>query len=90
MKNNEVTINDNVYNVNTAIGDAKNHMYLFYRNLVGGKAKMTLYSCKIYDDGVLVRDFIPCSRKSDGLIGLYDTVTKEFYTNAGTGEFIGG
>ena len=32
--------------------------------------------------------FIPCVRKSDSKPGMYDTVSKTFYTNAGTGEFI--
>lgn len=46
-----------------------------------------IYSCKIYDNGTLVRDFVPCYRKSDNVIGLYDKVNKVFYTNAGTGTF---
>ena len=49
------------------------------------KPKLTIYSWKFYQDDVLVRDFIPCYRKSDGEIGMYDLVTKTFYTNAGTG-----
>ena len=32
-------------------------------------------------------DLIPCIRKSDSKPGMYDTVSKTFYTNAGTGEF---
>ena len=47
-----------------------------------------LYSCKIYDNGELIRDFVPCCRKSDGEVGLYDMVTKAFFGNAGTGEFV--
>lgn len=35
----------------------------------------------------LVCDLIPCYRKSDGEIGMYDLVTKNFLTNAGTGSF---
>ena len=27
-------------------------------------------------------------RNSDGEVGMYDTVTKQFFTNAGTGKFI--
>ena len=46
-------------------------------------------SCQIYDNGVLVRDFIPC-KNSDGEIGMYDTVNSVFYSNAGTGEFVAG
>lgn len=47
-----------------------------------------LYSCQIYDNGALVRDFVPC-RNPYGVVGLYDLVDGMFYGNAGTGEFIG-
>ena len=47
-----------------------------------------LYYCKIWDDGTLIRDMIPCYRKSDNEIGMYDTVNNKFYTNQGTGEFV--
>ena len=50
---------------------------------------MKLYLFKIYDNDVLVRDFIPCKNPS-GVIGLYDTVNNQFYQNAGTGTFIAG
>jgi hypothetical protein len=40
-----------------------------------------------YDNEILFNG-IPCYRKSDNKPGLYDTVTKEFYTNQGTGEFL--
>ena len=47
-----------------------------------------LYSCQIYDNDVLVRDFVPCI-KDNGEVGLYDLVGKQFYGNAGTGVFTG-
>lgn len=53
-------------------------------------AKMRLYSCKIYENDILVRNFIPCYRKSDKKIGLYDLANNVFYSNIGTGEFIKG
>ncbi len=42
---------------------------------------------KIYDNNVLVRDYIPCYRNSDNEVGLYDLVNNVFYTNQGTGSF---
>lgn len=51
----------------------------------GGKFK--LYYSKIYDNDVLVRDFIPCYRNLDNEVGLYDLVNDVFYTNQGTGAF---
>lgn len=47
-----------------------------------------IYSCQIYDNGTLIRDFVPCINGS-GEVGLYDLVGKQFYGNAGTGTFTG-
>lgn len=52
-------------------------------------ATAKLYSCQIYDNGTLVRNFIPCKNLS-GEIGLYDAVNGQFYANAGTGAFTAG
>ncbi len=49
-----------------------------------------IYSMTISDNGVLVRKLIPCYRKSDNEIGLYDLANNVFYTNAGTGVFLMG
>ena len=67
-------------------------LYLFAVNTAGSAslpATMQLYSCAIYDNGTLIRDFIPCKNAS-GAVGLYDTVEGQFYANAGTGSFTAG
>lgn len=46
------------------------------------------YYFKILNWPTLIRDFVPCYRKSDGVIGLYDLVNNQFYTNSGSGAFI--
>ena len=51
------------------------------------KGSWTLYSMKIWTDGVAVRDFVPALRKSDNAVGLYDMVEGQFYENAGLGSF---
>lgn len=38
---------------------------------------------KLYDDATLVRDLVPCYRKSDNRCGFYCLVTNQFYTCAG-------
>jgi len=43
---------------------------------------------EVKQGGLIVGNFIPCIRKSDNKTGMYDTVSRAFYTNAGTGEFI--
>lgn len=54
-----------------------------------GYGSHKLYSCQIYDNGTLVRDFVPCINASNA-VGLYDLVNGQFYGNAGTGVFTGG
>lgn len=48
-----------------------------------------LYSFKIYDNGTLVRDYIPVLDYY-GVPCLYDKVEDKFYYNSGTGEFLYG
>lgn len=65
------------------------NLLLFAMNNAGQvqwNASARVYSCQIYDNGTLVRDFIPCINPS-GAVGLYDKVTKAFFGNAGTGVF---
>ena len=50
---------------------------------------MTLCSSQIYDNGTIVRNYIPCQTTS-GEIGLWDSLNKMFYRNAGTGTFTAG
>lgn len=67
-------------------------LYLFAVNTNGtisGQLSARLYSCKIYDNDTLVRDYVP-ARSSGGVIGLYDMVSGDFKTNAGTGAFTAG
>ena len=55
-----------------------------------GYTSSKVYYCKITVGGTLVRNFVPCYRKSDNIAGLYDLVNGVFYTNAGTGDFAKG
>lgn len=53
-------------------------------------AKAKLYGFSVYFEGNEVLHLVPCYRINDGTIGLYDTVSNVFLTNAGTGTFIKG
>ena len=48
---------------------------------------VNLYEFKIFQEGLVIKDFVPCYRKSDHELGLYDIVNGVFYSNAGTGSF---
>ena len=68
------------------------NMYIFNNNNNGslsGGSSAKLYNCSIYDNGVLIRNFIPCKNES-GTVGLYDSVNNQFYQNDGSGTFVAG
>ena len=50
---------------------------------------LRLYSCQIYDNGTITRDFFPC-KNSSGEVGLFDISQGIFYGNDGTGSFVAG
>lgn len=80
-----------------------NSILLFAMHTVSGGANiytrnngMFIYAARFYEDGVLMRNFIPvpaCMKIGDFVVpenGLWDTVEQKFYGNYGTGEFIYG
>lgn len=69
-------------------------VYLFALHYAGGLlwASAKLYGAKIYlnaSGSNPTRDFIPCKNAS-GVVGMWDDVNGQFYTNAGTGAFTAG
>ena len=65
-------------------------IYIFWSSGASfSKLSGRVYGFKIYKNGTLVRDFIPCKNAS-GAVGLWDRVHSVFYANAGTGAFIAG
>lgn len=68
------------------------HMYLFCRNQGGTQANMSnsrIYYWKCYEGETLVSNLIP-AKNSSNVLGMYDTIRNQFYTNAGSGTFIAG
>lgn len=67
--------------------EAGSQMFLFGANqnastAVSNWSKDILYSFKVYRNDVLIHDYVPAKRSSDGKIGLYDVVDDVFFTNA--------
>jgi len=56
------------------------------------KGKVKIYNFKLKEGTTpsIIQNLVPARRNSDGKIGMYDTVSNSFFTNSGTGEFIGG
>lgn len=96
-KKQKVTLYDKIYtndsNVKTTLNNeftSPCSMTIFALNQNGDViqfGKMQLYKLKLYMDNIIVRNFIPCYRIEDNVIGLYDLVGNEFYTNKGSGAF---
>lgn len=90
---NSLIINGNTIKTVSAVSFTSTYsLFLFANNNVGTAqipGTLKLYSCQIYDNGTLVRDFIPC-KNVDGTVGLWDDVNGVFYGNAGTGTFTEG
>lgn len=67
-------------------------LYLFGYNArssvikMNGMYNMKLFRCKIYEDDILIKDFIPA--KSGEKVGLYDNISKKFHENKGNGDFL--
>lgn len=88
---NKISINDYSMEVSTTTISTTYPLYLFGHNSAGSTSNLgptRFYYCKIYDNGVLVRDFIPCKNNSTDEIGMFDSVEGKFYKNQGTGTFL--
>ena len=60
------------------------NMYMFAVNMSGAasyQASIRCYATRIWQDGVLVRDFWPCEK--DGIAGLYDKVSGRIFHSGG-------
>lgn len=85
----------------SAAGTSTNNgnLYLFASNNWGGTPQPVngRFSARLYSavfknatTGDVIKNLVPCYRKADGEIGLYDKANQEFITNAGSGTFTKG
>lgn len=90
---NSLVINGNTIKTVSAVSFTSQYNLFLFANNNAGTAQLPgtlkLYSCQIYDNGTLVRDFIPC-KNTDGTVGLYDKLHGLLYINLGTGAFTAG
>ena len=64
---------------------------LFRISSSGYTGSSTIYYCKVFNElDLLVRYYIPVRRDTDGAIGMYDTTTRAFLQNSGSGAFVVG
>lgn len=89
-----ITLNTRHTYTNNAIAEldgSATNLYLFRR-----RNERQSFSGKVFafwakdGNGNYLANYVPCYRKSDGEIGMYDTVSKMFFTSANTGRFTKG
>ncbi len=68
---------------------ATGNLYLFRCNGSTSISNFRIYLCKIWDNGNLVRDYIPAIDEN-GVGFMFDKVTHAIYDNIGTGAFLYG
>lgn len=73
-----------------AIDGTDKTLYIFKRANGTSPFKGRLYKLTIDNGNTEKLNLVPCYRKSDGEIGMYDLVNGMFYTNSGSGTFIKG
>lgn len=90
MNKNQLAVNGQSVQYDASEFKMKNNMALLTYSKDGYFQKPAiaafLHSCKIWDNGVLIRDYVPYRNKW-GNVGLWDNVHNIFYENGGTGEF---
>ena len=55
--------------------------------MIGRDGRNRFYHFKIMSKGKIIRNYIPCYRKSDNKVGFYDTVNHTFNPSTGSKEF---
>lgn len=71
------------------VTDTSSHITIFK----GSGCSIGTHKCyyfTIYKNGICVRRLLPCIRKSDGAVGMYDKVSEMFFSNSGSGVFAQG
>lgn len=59
--------------------------YRIAGNIRNSRSEIYFYNAKIYDSSnTLLHDFIPCYRRSDSKVGVYDIIGNTFYPSTGS------
>lgn len=85
--------NKNVYtSVGSSTHDWGTSLFCYFSNSSNSPARFAnadLYYFKLWLNGTLVRDLIPC-KNSNNVVGMYDVVNNVFYTSPNGNAFVAG
>jgi len=98
VSNGNITVNGDSANF-TPVSDFETPLNVRIFNIANGNTSSSgtgnriligkVYSFKLYESDIIIRNMIPSKRKSDNVIGMYDMVSRQFFTNSGSGSFTG-
>ena len=84
----DYTTNKTILSKTSGISFSEIQYNIFINGVSASKtANCRWYYLQFYKGRDLVRDFVPCRRKSDDVYGMYDRVSGTFYTSVGSGSF---
>ena len=79
------------YNTTSAIDWSTNTQKFYLFGARNEHDDLVIYNFELYDGNTLVRKLIPCYRKNDNVVGMYDTISNTFFINeASKGQLIAG
>lgn len=93
LSNSKISIDKNSIQIDENLTTDSDSLYIFARrqddsgNQIQEYSFIKMYGFAIYTNSKLVQKLIPCYRKSDDEIGMYDIINRRFYSNQGTGTF---
>ena len=96
LNDKKASVNDTQVTYSNPVSMTSRSLLLFNLNSSGGgvsqyaATKSQMFSAVITNGSNIVFNGVPAKRDSDGVIGVYDTVSDRFLTNAGTGTFTAG
>lgn len=91
LNKSNISINWTSYSSSYSLGTINKWLWIFCYNadtLETHSGDRRLFYLKVYNQSsTVLYNLIPCYRKSDWVIGMYDLVNSVFYTNSWTGTF---
>ena len=94
LNGNQISVESYYYGDSTLIGDYDNKetfkllLFTNYNFIKPFRTRIYNFICSA--DGKRIVQLIPCKRKSDGVVGMYDLVGRKFYTSPNGVAFTGG
>ena len=80
-----------IHTFNTATFTMTDVAYLCNFNYTNYNASLCkYYGSRWWNGDTLIREFVPCYRKSDNVTGMYDLVNNQFYSSVNSTNFVAG